>query len=86
MTCGLRKRGARRARVSPLRLTRTLRVAADDLDAVGVDLIRVVELEVDVLDNERPDVITETIGVEMALQTKRISLRALICLHGRCSP
>jgi hypothetical protein len=64
----------------------TLRVTADDLDSVGVDLVRVVELEVDILNDERPNVVAETVGVEVALQTRRIST----CVPGRegaaCSP
>ena len=51
-----------------LHLARALRVAADNLDAVGVDLVRVVELEVDVLDDEGPDVVAEAVRVEVALE------------------
>lgn len=74
---------AGKARDSALDFARTLRVTADDLDAVGVDLVRVVELEVDILDYERPDVVAETVGVEVALQRQRISLRAPCC---HCAP
>jgi hypothetical protein len=44
-----------------------LRVAAHDLDTVGVDLAVVVELEVDFLDDEGPDVVAEAVGIEVAL-------------------
>jgi hypothetical protein len=54
---------------SALYFARALCVAADNLDTVGMDLVRVVELEVDVFDNEGPDVVTETVGIEVALQT-----------------
>lgn len=46
----------------------TLRVAAHNLDLVRLDGVRVVELERDVLDNERPNLIAETVRVEMALE------------------
>ena len=45
-----------------------LRVAAHDLDAVGVDLVRIVELEVDIFDDERPDVVAEAVCVEVTLE------------------
>ena len=32
-----------------------------------MDLVRVVQLELDVLDNEGPDLVAETVGVEMSL-------------------
>jgi hypothetical protein len=38
-----------------------------------MDLVRVVELEVDVFDNKRPDVVTEAVGVEVALGRQRVS-------------
>lgn len=34
-----------------------------------MDLVRVVELEVDVLDNEGPDVVAEAVGIEVALHS-----------------
>jgi hypothetical protein len=50
-----------------LSLTWTLGVAADDLDPVGMDLVRVVELEVDVFDNKRPDIVAEAVRIKMSL-------------------
>lgn len=44
-----------------------LRVAAHNLDTVGVDLAVVVELEVDVLDDESPDVVAEAVCIKMSL-------------------
>lgn len=61
-------KSASKARESALGFTGTLRVTADNLDAVGVHLIRVVELEVDVLDDECPDIVAETVGIEVALR------------------
>jgi len=53
-----------------LHLTRTLRVAAHDLDLVRRDGVRIIEFEGDVLDNERPDLVAETVGIEVALLVK----------------
>jgi hypothetical protein len=67
------KRGQK---LSSLLLARTLRVATDNLDAVGVDLMGVVQLEVDVLDDESPYVVAEAVGVEMSLQSFRSAWQA----------
>jgi hypothetical protein len=64
---------AGKARDSALGFTRTLRVTADNLDPVGVDLVRVVELKVDVFDYKRPDIVAKTVGIEVALYGQRIS-------------
>lgn len=61
--------GGRGARLC---LAGTLRVAANNLDAVGVDLVRVVELEVDILDDKGPDVVAEAVRVEMALEYQSV--------------
>jgi hypothetical protein len=53
---------------SALGFTGALRVTADNLDSIGVDLVRVVELEVDILDNESPNVVTEAVGIEVTLR------------------
>jgi hypothetical protein len=50
-----------------LSLTRALGVAANDLDPVGVDLVRIVELKVDVFDDECPDIVAEAVRIEMSL-------------------
>lgn len=44
-----------------------LALAGDDLDSLGLDVVRVVQLELDVLDNEGPDLVAEAVGVEMSL-------------------
>lgn len=40
---------------------------ANNLDLLSLDLLRIVQLEFDVLDDEGPDFVTEAVGVEMAL-------------------
>ena len=63
-----------------LLLARLLGVAAHDLDLLGLDGLVVVQLEVDVLDQERPHIVTEAVRVEVALQGGKpnISDRALV--------
>jgi hypothetical protein len=41
-----------------------------------VDLVRVVELEVDVFDNEGPDVVAEAVGIEVALYKYTLLIHA----------
>ena len=52
-----------------LLLPRLLRIAAHNLDLVRRDIVLVVELEVDILDEERPDFVAETVGIQMTLCT-----------------
>lgn len=59
--------GAGKAEESVLSFTWPLRITADNLDSVGVDLSGIVELEVDVFDNECPYVIAKAVGIEMSL-------------------
>ena len=54
---------------SSLLLPRLLRIAAYNLDLLRRDVILVVELEVDILDEERPDFVAEAVGVQMTLCT-----------------
>jgi hypothetical protein len=42
---------------------------ADDSDLINFDGLRVVEFELDVLEDKSPDVIAEAVGVEMAFET-----------------
>ena len=44
-----------------------LALAGDDLDSLSLDIVRVIQLELDVLDNEGPDLVAEAVGVEMSL-------------------
>lgn len=39
-----------------------------DFDLVDFDLLRIVEFEFDVLEDEGPDFVTEAVGVEMTLK------------------
>lgn len=52
---------------NPSHLSWPLAVAADNLHFIRVNLRIVVELEVDILDEERPHFVAETVCVEMAL-------------------
>lgn len=45
-----------------------LALACDNLDLLCFDVVRVVKLEFDILDNERPDLVTEAVGVEVSLK------------------
>ena len=53
------------------KLARALAVATHDLDLVGSEVTTVVELEVDIADQECPDIVAEAIGVEVALPILR---------------
>lgn len=44
-----------------------LGLTSNNLDAVCVDLYALLELEVHVLDYERPDLVAEAVGVQMTL-------------------
>lgn len=50
-----------------LGLARALGITADNLDAVGMDLVGVVELEIDIFDDKGPDVVAKAVGIEVAL-------------------
>ena len=52
-----------------LLIPRLLRVAAHNLDLLRRDIVLVVELEVDILDEERPDFVAEAVGIQMTLCT-----------------
>jgi hypothetical protein len=54
-----------------LGLAGTLRVATNNLDAVGVNLVGVVQLKVDVLDDEGPYVVAKAVGIEVSLQSSK---------------
>ena len=44
-----------------------LALTGHDLDSLGLDVVCVVQLELNVLDNEGPYLVAETVGVEMSL-------------------
>lgn len=50
-----------------LRLARSLAVAAHDLHPVRIDGSLVVEFELDILDQECPDLVAESVGIKVAL-------------------
>jgi hypothetical protein len=53
-------------------LARLLGIAADNLDLVGLDdLSTIVELELDVLDEESPDFVAESVGRQASLERRR---------------
>lgn len=52
-------------------LSRPLAIAADDLHLVRCDLGLIVQLERHILDQERPDFVAESVGIEVALERKR---------------
>lgn len=60
-------RGRRRRPGKPLLSLGLLRVAAHDLDLLGRDGRTTFELEVDVLEEERPDLVAEPVRVEAPL-------------------
>lgn len=49
---------------------------ADDSDLLNLDRRRVVELELDILENEGPNVVTETVGIKMTLQLELVLRRS----------
>lgn len=50
-----------------LLLPRLLRIAAHNLNLLRRNVILIIELEIDVLDEERPDLVAEPVGVQMTL-------------------
>ena len=49
---------------------------ADDSDLLNLDRRRVVELELDILENEGPNVVTETVGIKMTLRLELVLRRS----------
>lgn len=58
-------------------LARSLAVAAHDLHPVRGNGCLVVELEGDILDQERPDFVAEPVGVEVTLFSNKESKRSV---------
>jgi len=44
-----------------------LALARNNLYSLGLDVVRVVQLEFDVLDDESPDIVAEAVSVKMSL-------------------
>lgn len=62
-----------------------LRVHSYDLDAIGLEIDSVIELEIDIFDNEGPDFVAEAVGIEMTLWRKRVSKIRLHRLEEECA-
>ena len=71
------------AKSVPLSLSRLLRVTADNLDLIRLDLLAVVvQLEGDVFDEESPNFVAESVGIEASLyQHKQNYVSALETLN-----
>lgn len=63
-------------------LPRTLAIAADNLDLIRSHGLVILQLERHILDQERPDLIAESIRIEMALFIATISMmeKTTICM------
>ena len=48
-------------------LPRLLRIAAHNLDLLRRDVVLIVQLEIDILDEERPDLVAEAVCIQMTL-------------------
>lgn len=59
--------------IGPSRLSGPLAVAAHNLDLVRADGLLVIQLKIDILDEESPDFVAESICVKVALQTENTS-------------
>ena len=65
-------------RLPLLRISRTLAVAAHDLDLVRLNRrARVLHLEGDVLDQKSPDLVAEAVGIKMTLCHVSLATSAL---------
>jgi hypothetical protein len=59
-------------------LAGTLAVATDDLDPVRRHRGLVIQLECDVLDQERPDFVAESVGIQVTLMVRRNVMLAML--------
>jgi hypothetical protein len=48
-------------------LSLLLALAGNDLDPLCLNSVGIIKLELDILDNERPDFVAEAVGVEVSL-------------------
>ena len=53
-----------------LNLARSLAVAANDLDPVRRHLVLILKLDCQILNLERPDIVTESVGIQVTLRSK----------------
>lgn len=58
-----------------LHLSRPLAIAADNLHLVSEDIALIVQLEVNILDKERPHFVAESVGIQMALHIQLVTVR-----------
>ena len=56
-----------RKKPSRLLLPRLFRIAAHNLNLLRGDVVLIVQLEVDILDEERPDFVAEAVRIQMTL-------------------
>lgn len=52
---------------SRLLLPRLFRIAAHNLNLLRRDVVLIVQLEIDILDKERPDLVAKAVGIKMTL-------------------
>ena len=77
--------------LSSLWLTRPPRITAHDFDPFRLDIALIIQPKIDVLDQEGPDFVTESISIEMALDGAvksaiswvTVSKRSYLELHAR---
>lgn len=50
---------------------RSLRIATDDFDFLGLKLVLIIELKVDILDQKSPDVIAKAVCIQVTLRFKQ---------------
>ena len=60
-----------------LNLAGLLGIAADDLDFFCMKLLATITLEPDILDKEGPDIVTESVGFQVALHLKLVHSSAV---------
>ena len=61
-------------------LSRLLRVAAHDFDLLCCNGIATVQLEIDILDEESPDIVAEAVGIQVALY-RHIGMSAILSFN-----
>lgn len=66
-------------------LARALSVAADDLDPIGVYLVRIFELEIDVFDDKGPHIVAEAVRIKMTLE-KTVQQTGVLSWSRNCRP
>ena len=63
------------ARLPPYRpsllLPRLLRIAAHNLNLVRRDVVLIIKLEIDILDEKRPDFVAKAVGIQMTLCSEK---------------